>query len=460
MKIPNAMTRRSVLAGFAATASASLVSTKSSADTQGVSVCSNLPATPIATANPQRAISLRQLSAALEAGRPAGLEKLTRLDGYVIDADNRDIVLWGQSEPDLPDLFVEDFVVALRATHGKYGVMRNGINYISNPLISIDPVASIFPQMGALNLRTSQGQVRFRQVCATPQPVRIEGMPRNTRVAKILVDADYRMKQVGQGTVSLPIISGFPSHYEVRLQRWREAVDHRQQMQGFHTRFWFQPGRFSHQADDGAGTIFLDRAQVILNDEDQAITHGSLNASGRVDPITRAWACAWSERMEDVYNAEPIWRDMYNIFRHFSVARIMKDLNAIGQANFDAAFLLERYEVPNVPVPATLPGLGRFDQYLPPNSPTGWTTATNFICGGVAVGFSAPIERNPIAYDTVRSTAEVVPSRPSTEQVSWTINDVAGAGPASSPPSSADRPGSVLDMPRRPGIGGSNIRPL
>jgi hypothetical protein len=461
MKIGSDMTRRSVLTGLAATASVPLINTRSSADTQSGSVCSGLPSPATATANPQRAISLRQMSAALEAGRPAVLEKLTRLDGYVIDADNRDIVLWGLSEPGQPDLHIEDFVVALRAAHGKYGVLRNGVNYISNPLISIDPVASIFPQMATLNLRTSEGQARFRQICATPQPVRIEGMPRNTRVAKTLVDADYRMKQVGQGTVSLPIRSGFPSHYEVRLQKWKEAVDHRQKFDGFHTRFWFQAGRFSHQADDAAGTIFLDRAQVILNDEDQAIAHNSLAASGRVDPITRAWACAWSERMDDVYKAEPIWRDMYNIFRHFSVARIMKDLDTINHANFDAAFLLERYEVPSVPVSTSLPGLGRYEQYLPPGLGPGSSPATNFICGGVAVGFSAPIERNPISDETASSTTAVLGSRPGMEQVSWTIEAGARTAPPSpSPPSAAERPGSFLDMPGRPGFGGSNIKPL
>jgi hypothetical protein len=449
MKIANAISRRSVLAGLAATASAPLLSTASRGEVgPSGSVCSNLPSPQSITATPQRAISLRQVSADLAAGRPAVLDKLTRLDGYIVDAENRDIILWGLSEPDQPNLFIEDFVVALRAAHGKYGVLRDGVNWITNPVISIDPVAAVTRQIAPLNLRTSEGQARFRQICATPQTVRVEGMPRNTRLAKSLVDADYRMKMVGQGSVTLPIQDGFPSHWQVRLQKWKDSVDRRQSGgHESHTRFWFQSGRFTHQANEEGDTIFLDRAQVVLNDEDEAVSGNKLDATGRVDAITRAFCCAWSARMDDVYKSEPIWRDMHNIFRHFSIARIMKDLGAIGRANFDAQVLLERYEVPNVPVYATLPGLGNFELHLPPGSPAGMTAATNFVCGGVSVGFSKPIERIPVSAETMNSTAGVVSSRPAANAVSWVVNAGATATPQASSPGTSNRPGAASSMP-------------
>ena len=89
------MSRRSVLTGLAAAASAPLLSREVHAGVDpGGSVCTNLPPVEASVATPQRAISLRQLSADLAAGRPAVLDKLTRLDGYIVDAANRDIVLW------------------------------------------------------------------------------------------------------------------------------------------------------------------------------------------------------------------------------------------------------------------------------------------------------------------------------------------------------------------------------
>lgn len=458
----NDLSRRSVLAAIAATASEPLLSATSRAEVspRGPSVCSNLsPPTTIA-ATPQRAISLRKVSDALTSGRSTVLEKLTRLDGYIVDRTNRDIILWGLDEPDQPSLFAEDFVVALRAAHGRYGVVRNGVNTITTPLISIDPVPEIFPRISAVNLRTSDGQEKFRQICATPQPVRIEGMPRNTRVAKTLVDADYRMKMVGQGAVSLPIRAGFPSHWEVRVQKWKEAVDRNRRVEGWHTRFWFQAGQFSHQASQDGDTVFLDRAQVILNDEDQSVSDSKLIASGRSDPITRAWVCAWSARMEDVYKAEPIWREMYNIFRHFAVARIMRDLGAIEQAGFDADVLLGGYEVPNVPLATSLPGLGRFEQYLPPGAGAGAQAATNFVCGGVAVGFARPVERTLMVAETANSARNVLASRPDVSQISWTINPGGRSVPPPTPSTNAPAPPPDVSRGRPSGIAGPNVRPL
>jgi hypothetical protein len=65
--------------------------------------------------------------------------------------------------------------------------------------------------------------------------------------------------------------------------------------------------------------------------------------------------------MEEIYQAEPIWRDMYNIFRHFAVARVMKDRDAFARAGLASDWLLHRYELPRVALPASLPGLDRVD---------------------------------------------------------------------------------------------------
>ena len=71
---------------------------------------------------------------------------------------------------------------------------------------------------------------------------------------------------------------------------------------------------------------------------------GSLRSSGRVDPFARAFADTWSQRMEEIEQSEPIWRDMHNVFRHFAVAHIIADRKVCREAGFDADFLLNRCE--------------------------------------------------------------------------------------------------------------------
>jgi hypothetical protein len=374
-------------------------------------------------ARPERAVSLRQLSAQAASGkRGLKLDGLTRLDGYVIDKENSDIILWGLAERGQPDLNLDDFVVALRAASDKYIEVKDGVRYRVAALISIDPSPDVFKRLNELDLFSRGGLEQRARICSSPQTVRVEGMPRDTRVAKILVDADYRMKQVSQGSIKLPINSPFQSDFEARTASLRaeDEAGGNGKHPGTNTRYWFQPGTFSYQVSDDAETVFMDTAQVVLNDEDQVLRPGKLEASGRVNPFSRAFTCAWTSRMEDVYKAEPIWRDMHNIFRHFALARIMADREAFERAGFNGDYLLDRHEIAKADVPDSLPGLGRV---IPYETRRGRTTTNHLpsICGGVSIGFQNPLNNNPQTDETRTSVQSVVTARPSPTTVAWTI---------------------------------------
>ena len=84
------ITRRTLLAGSLAAGATPLLARLAAAEED------ECKATVTAIkARPDRAVSLRQISLALAAGKPVRLEGMTRLDGYVIDDDNKDIALFG-----------------------------------------------------------------------------------------------------------------------------------------------------------------------------------------------------------------------------------------------------------------------------------------------------------------------------------------------------------------------------
>lgn len=414
-----------------------------------------------ATAKPERAVSLRRLSEAMKAGKPARLEGLTRLDGFILDKENQDVILWGLSERNQPELHLPDLVVALRAAHGRYYEKRDGVTYIVNPLISIDPDLNVYRELDKIAVRDPARKAKHAAICARPQTVRVEGMPHNSRVAKVLVEADYRMKMVSQGDVILPIASPFPGTYTVRLREWRNRIDRGADLgPGHKTRYWFEPGRFSYQYSEEADTVFLDTAQVVLRDEDQRSNTNI--ASGKVDPISREFACAWTARMEDTYRAEPIWRDMHNIFRLFAVSRIIADRKAFREVAFAQDMLLDRYELPVVPVPKSLPGLGRWEEYNKRERRSS-TLYTNWVCGGVTVGFTKPIDTTEVATETPSSGRTVIAAKPpEMAAVSWPVSPAVLKGifdrsrpksPATAPaaPSTPDvgkpkPPGSLKDL--------------
>lgn len=337
---------------------------------------------------------------------------MTRLDGFVSDPATNDIILWGQIERGAPPLHFDDFVVAMRAASGRYIGKPGQPGYNLEPAISIDPDDAAMRSLRDLSFDDPDFDQRFEKICSTPQKVRVDGMPRHTRVAYVLVDADYRMKQVGQGSMKLPIVSPFPSHHEVSIQHSLLNLKRRRDLGGAtNTRFWFSAKSFDYQISASGDEGFLETSQVVLEDEDEMLTASGRTASGKVNPLTRAFTCAWTERMEEVYQAEPIWRDMHNIFRHFALAKAIVDQGVLEKARFNPRVLLETYIVRPVILWDTLPGLGVIDRV---------ENLRTWVCGGVSLGMNR-LNSAPRLVTKVGVGNAVLSSRPSAAGGIWLI---------------------------------------
>jgi len=68
----------------------------------------------------------REVKNSLREGHRRGFHLcgITRIDGYVIDKENHDIILIGETDPKLPTLYLDDFVVALRNVWLKYAKLK------------------------------------------------------------------------------------------------------------------------------------------------------------------------------------------------------------------------------------------------------------------------------------------------------------------------------------------------
>lgn len=371
---------------------------------------------------PDRAVSLKEVSQLMAAGKPARLEGLTRLDGYVVDRENRDIILFGGVERGQPELQPADFIVTLRSAYGRGDVYRK------SAAISIDTDPEHYRRVEGLPITNPDGRRRYQELCALSdmRKVRVDGMPRHCRVAKILLDADIKMKQVAQGRAKLPISTPFPGDFDALIADWRAQLTRggKDDFRSGVTRYWFMPGRFSHgEAKDAKNMVRFNHTQVVLKTEDEtASADGKSHVpTGRLDPYAQAFTCAWSTRMEEIYKSEMLWQEMRNMYRHFALTRIMADLGAIKHADFDAEFFLDRFDIPNVPVPDTTPGGSRVEVYVQHHR-SGSTTFARSVCGGVDVGFNKPIEKLPDPEgDILFAARNVLGSRPSPTHVAWDV---------------------------------------
>ncbi|MER8475986.1 hypothetical protein [Mesorhizobium sp. M1163] len=345
---------------------------------------------------------------------------LTRLDGFVADPANNDIVLWGLKEADAAPLMLDDFIVAIRAAHGEYTVIENGQNVIYQPGISIDADNSIWPILSKINnLQDPRQKLQYQRVCATPMHLRVDGMPRHTRVSDILLAADFRMKLVNEGLATIPIRDFFKGinmrGIERDIVQAKTGAAYKRPRYDF-DRYWFRAGSFTFQTTPRGETVFLDTAQVILSQQTQNMANGKM-VNGGINPDQQAYVCDWNSRMEDTFKAEQIWRQMYNVFRHFAIARIIADRHALQTVDFPSDSLLRRHEVKFVYVPDSLPG----QSFLTPVK-VGDVSWVAGICGGVSIDFDGSNVRQedstPISDEVPRS---VLSTRPHAQSVGWDI---------------------------------------
>jgi hypothetical protein len=350
------LSRRTLLLGGAslALASSSLIR---SANAKESFECWKEPI-PDKPVKPEAAASMRKLFDDLALGGQPRLG-MTRLDGFVRAKD--DTIIYGRKmNNNATELLFEDLVLALQSLRGVYGSNDFGVSLDTKP-----------GGYRALPQKTPESDAEknsYRRTCIAEVggTTRVFGIPHDCRVAKILLDADFRMKLVRWGSATLKIKEPFPcpSIQEQRIvfDRYLEnrplpARDPDPSHHGRSNRQWFQPGKQTY-IEDGA-SVFMDCVQVVLkimfheNDESEQKEDDAFTTLNHT--LSRAWACAWTNRMNEVCASEPIWADMYSTFRHVALARTL-EANKSQQVKLGptAMEVLKRYRPPVIAVPAEM----------------------------------------------------------------------------------------------------------
>ena len=322
--------------------------------------------------SPFLAISLTRLGNRLEECQPRnactrddlGFGGMTRLHGYAIDDSGTDVVLFGERESGRPTLAVGDLVVALRNAWLKYASLEGDTYVYSYPSCSIDPDPSVIRQLERLGQRILSGPgaedgrfEEWRQVCARPQAVRVAGVPFDSRFARIMVQADYDMKSLVDGSDPLPGI-GPVSLVERTLAEVRRSVVEKRPLSvpiSTMNRFWFYPGEnvFAH----GARIVLLVRSPVhLLSNTTYVDRQDRLRDATERDPLAESFASDFSLLYDEIASERPIYRDLESLFRFVALAGALKQKVGASPTSGALGYLLEGFVLPTVPVARSLPG--------------------------------------------------------------------------------------------------------
>jgi hypothetical protein len=359
------------------------------------------PVAPAQEAPPtnHRAVSLAVLQQSLRAarGRPAPgllvLCGLTWVEGYTLDPHTRDLIVFGTVDAAAPPLSTEDFAVALRSAWGRYAVRRGGTLFVTDPGCSIDPNPDTFRRLSQIAAQVGASgddesiEEALDQWCAIskePQKVRVEGIPFHSHFGRALVDADYSMKRLVDGSMTLDI-PGFRSLMDSVMEASAAEAAQTGEISGptaSFNRFWFYPGRNRYGVD--GDTVTLLDCPVTLLTEEQYLTGRGVAGRGRPGPLALQFAESFTAHYPEIAAREPRYQQLEGLFRFVALAKVME----YRRVAVDLSYLLDRFPVARTPVPEALPGVCRVkyleQQYGPAE---GGVTQRLWLpsCGGVRI---------------------------------------------------------------------------
>ena len=315
-----------------------------------------------------RKVSLAKIVAAVQAakaGRPlppdvlflGGLERITHV---FVDTEAHDIILAGPADSlavdaagnvvaatsGRPLLQLEDLVVAMRAIDA---ARAGGIK------CSIDPTAEGIARLQAL-LRTQKtiGQnpdatLVAMQNAVGPQQVTVGGVPGDSRFARVLVAADYRLKRVGMGLEP----SGIPE-----LPSYLSMVPPGSTSASTLPRFWLEADYepISRDPDELAWRI-NGRRMKCLTENDIVDAAGGRTTKAAPDANAKKWCDLMTMNYDRLAGKQPIFGELVNCVDLAVVAALVHGRQLAGRAGLDLAPLLDAkaLPLPSYDVPASVP---------------------------------------------------------------------------------------------------------
>jgi hypothetical protein len=315
-----------------------------------------------------RKISLAKIVAAVkaaDAGRPlppdvlflGGLERITHV---FVDTEGHDIILAGPADAltvdatgnvvaatsGRPLLQLEDLVVALRAIDAaRAGGMK----------CSIDPTAEGVARLQAL-LRTQKtigpnpdATLVAMQNAMGPQQVTVGGVPGDSRFARVLVAADYRLKRVGMGLEP----SGIPE-----LPSYLSMVPPGSSSATTLPRFWLEADYepISRDPDELAWRI-NGRRMKCLTENDLFDAKGARTAKAAPDATAKKWCDLMTTHYDRLAGKQPVFAELVNCVDLAVVAALLHGRQLAGRAGLDLSPLLDAkaLPLPAYDVPTSVP---------------------------------------------------------------------------------------------------------
>ena len=343
---------------------------------------------------------------------------MNRIYGYAIDDKNSDVILIGGRMESSNDILLDDFCITL----------RNAWNETTPPGCSIDPRPKEMNTLGDLMKKMNKYSDEFIQdrilskwiKSAEYESVRVLGISKNTSFAKTIIDADYLMKKISNGTHPVKIF-GFKSFNQMMLEnsmneyRRHGALEQKQIL----SRFWFFPD--SNYFLTTTNALYLKNSSVkLLTEEEYWSENGERIGKGKPHPVADRFVKMFTENYQQIAYREPVYAQLETLFRMVVIQKLLKEKNA-GIISEDALdFWLNNYQLSTVVTPDSVRSLYTFNR-LYKNIGNKRLSILSPMAGGVTISPEITAkcfkEDQTGSVDALKSL--VFSSRPADKSVFW-----------------------------------------
>jgi len=309
----------------------------------------------------------QEVSRRLDAGKPV-VESMKQLAGlsqiqYVfVYPEQGEIVLGGPAagwtynerglpvsqESDRPSLQLDDLVTVLRTfSPGGKAIFGCSIDPRQENLKKVMEFASESQARGPLSPAGVRNWANKVGNILGAQDITVFGVPGNSRIARVMVEADYRMKLIGIG--KLEGGSHVPDYFELLAKdpalasgsldalRWwmtmqYESVQHSPDFTAFEIR--------------GSGVKCLSENQFLSK-------NGERVATGKSEPINQLFAANFTQHYQELAAKDPVFADLQGIFDLALVAAIVQQNQLDQRAHWErGAFALDgAYQTASYAIP-------------------------------------------------------------------------------------------------------------
>ena len=348
---------------------------------------------------------------------------IDRFETFLVDEGNQDVILMGKPVGGGSPLHLDELVVAMRS------IWRGGAEAVS---CSLDPrredilaVQRTNEQYGKVETpEKSKRMIQQVKGIWGSQLVRVGGVPKDSRYAHIMIDADYHMKKVSLGALK---ISGINSYLDMKVSDAKERI-----AQGEDTipsgmsfnRFWFNIEKEFPAFTEDEGIVWLKACPVVLFTEQQmGAFSGELFDVDEDDPVAMAYAKAFSDAFPRLAEQVAPYSDLRNLYHLKAVLEAMRFRQAAERVGLDMDVLLRQYACKTgTPMPDSMEGcVVHQEAFLKGKDGKGtyWYFPVTF--GGVNMEMEVR-ERSFEKDDKLkRLKSKVLQKRPSPEALFWHI---------------------------------------